>query len=791
MAGKIQGIQLEDAPLGISTTKVNDQAITSAKVDGSVMSTDITHLAPGSDYTALGKKLINLADGTIASDAVNYGQLQAIAQGMSWKAACETGTIDASGNPQALPNAPTFAGAPGVGGTLTATANAALVVGGVNVTKVGQRVLVTSFSGPIDGPKNGIYELTQAGSAGPVPPAQPWILTRVADMDVTAEVPRATTTIDNPASFAFGKVYTVSSPLYPPGAFVLNTGIITWASMPLPTTLTAGLGISISGLTISVDITPTPDAAGRGLTFVANKLAADIEPNKGLKFDDTTGRFEAYLAVTPSVEGGLQFGANGGLASKLETASGTGGGLQIGPNGGIEVKADPAGAIKYTVNGIAISTKTAVAISSTGGLQINNVNELEAKVDPNKGLQISATNAIETKLENSTPTDGGLQFGPNGGIEAKLSPTSPTVGSSGGLAYSATGLLVNGDVLSTIANNAAPANDYSALGKQLKQLADGTAPTDAVTLQQLQGVVQGLDWKDNVVTATDAALPAFTWSAPGGGTLTANANNALAIGGIPVTAGMRVLVKDEVGGNAPYNGIYTVTQPGDNLNPYILVRSVDANTSAKVTNGLATTVSDPASTTFGLVYVLTTPDPIVLNTTNLTFSSIPLPAGYTAGNGIDISGLIISVLLGNSNPAIEFQGNTGIGLKTGNPANSAPGITRSAAGAYVDVNNKKQWSQGVVSTGAGTAVTADTLAATPWRGNGGDAIVTATLNGVEYEVANGGTVAAATLFLSPDGVIVRTWQNMQIGDGLYRGGALGFDTNTSFRVSMQYLASIP
>lgn len=519
--------------------QIQDHSITAVKVDGSIFSTDGTNTPPVSDYTALSKKVTNLANGTAANDAVNLSQLQAVQQGMAWKAACETGTIAADGSPEALPNAPTFAGSPGVGGTLTATVNAALVVGGVNVTKLGQRVLVTSFSGPVDGPKNGIYELTQAGSAGPVPPAAPWILTRVADMDVTAEVPRATTTIDNANSYAFGKVYVVSDPLYPPGAFVLNTDIISWASLPLPTALVAGQGISISGLTISTDIEATPSASGRGLTYVGNKLSGDIEPNKGLKFNDVTGRFETLLTSTPNVEGGITYGANGGLAAKFEANSG----LTIGPN-----------------SGIVINPKTAVAISATGGLALIS-NELVAKTNQNAGARVNASNEIETFVEPSTPTDGGLEYGPNGGIQVKT------------------------------------------------------------------------------------------------------------------------------------------------------------------------------------------------------------------GNGIQHSA-------------------TGIEVKAGNPANSAPGLTVAASGVYNDVTGQEQFGAASVTTASQQIVLAGGLAQTPWKGNGGNALVRVAINGVSYRV--GVSIANDALYYSNDGgVTARALNQIAAGDVLYRGGGLGFDTDATDEVVVTYDASVP
>lgn len=573
----IRGAQLADAPLGVTTSKINDGAVTDLKVDGTVLSTNTLNAAPANDYTALGKKVINVANGTATTDAVNFGQLQAIQQGMTWKANVESAT-DAI-----LPNAPVFASVPGGTATLTSGANTGLVVGGLNITKTGQRVLVKDQAAPEE---NGIYELTQAGSPGPVPPAAPWILTRATDMDATAEVPRATCTVDNSAATTYGYIYLVTFPLYPVGAWVLNTNAMTWSAIPLPAALVAGSGISITGLTISVDINATPVAPpnGRGLTFVGNKLAADIEANRGMKFDDATGRFTNYVEATANTAGGIEFGANGGLQARLETNQGlvigpnsgiqvsleastpTGGGLQIGPNGGIEAKLDAnSSGIKYTALGLTVKTKTAVAIDSTGGLTINGSGELVAKANTLGGLQINAANEIEAKLEPSTPTSGGLQINANGGIEAKLN-------GSGGLDYSATGLTV----------------------------------------------------------------------------------------------------------------------------------------------------------------------------------------------------------------------------KLGNPANAAAGLSLSANGLYNNVNNSKQNVVGAASAGSGTLVTGTALAATPFRGNGGNGIVTVTINGVEYPVQDGGTPPNAELYFSGDGgVTCRSWATIQATDGLYRGGGLGFDTVVTDKLSMTYLTPIP
>jgi len=70
-------------------------------------------------------------------------------------------------------------GASGVGATLTATANGALVIGGVTVS-VGDRMLIAGEATSVN---NGIYSVTQPGSG-----STPYILTRATDFNSTATI---------------------------------------------------------------------------------------------------------------------------------------------------------------------------------------------------------------------------------------------------------------------------------------------------------------------------------------------------------------------------------------------------------------------------------------------------------------------------------------------------------------------------------------------------------------------------------------------------------------------------
>jgi hypothetical protein len=189
-----------------------------------------------------------------------------------------------------------------------------------------------------------------------------------------------------------------------------------------------------------------------------------------------------------------------------------------------------------------------------------------------------------------------------------------------------------------------PTADVAFATYKITGLGNPTADQDAATKAYVDSVAQGLDVKASVVYATAAALSAFTFSSTAGGTLTANANGALSVDGSTPSVADRILVKNETTTNAPYNGIYVVTTVGDGSNPFVLTRSADANTSAEVTAGLFTFV-EQGSTLADTSWVLTTNNPITLNTTDLAFSQFSGAGTFTAGNGINITGNVISAVV--------------------------------------------------------------------------------------------------------------------------------------------------
>lgn len=156
--------------------------------------------------------------------------------------------------------------------------------------------------------------------------------------------------------------------------------------------------------------------------------------------------------------------------------------------------------------------------------------------------------------------------------------------------------------------------------QQLKNLADASSSTDAVTLQQLQAYVRGLDWKASVraSSTTNATL-----SAPG-----------TSIDGVTLAANDRVLLKNQTAGAE--NGIYVF-----HTSSTALTRAVDADTGT-LSAGIAVLVTE-GTTGADKAWVLVTDDPITVGTTVLTFNQFGGSSSYTAGDGISITGSAISV----------------------------------------------------------------------------------------------------------------------------------------------------
>lgn len=266
-----------------------------------------------------------------------------------------------------------------------------------------------------------------------------------------------------------------------------------------------------------------------------------------------------------------------------------------------------------------------------------------------------------------------------------------------------------------------------------------TAPsnaTDIVNKEYADSISSGLNYHQPVNYASTAALPAYTYNngtSGVGATITANANGALSLGGGSPTATQRVLVKDEVGGNAAYNGIYVVTQAGTSLLPFILTRATDYDTSGTGTNEIdqGDYVLVISGTLASTAWVQQTPLPIVVGTTALTFLQFNAPITYSAGTGLNLS------------PATTFNiSNTGVSASTYGSASAVPVFAVNAQGQITSVTNTNiaisgSAVSGNISGSAGSVANALTLG-TYLTGTSynGSAAVTATVDATSANTAS-------------------------------------------------------
>ena len=193
--------------------------------------------------------------------------------------------------------------------------------------------------------------------------------------------------------------------------------------------------------------------------------------------------------------------------------------------------------------------------------------------------------------------------------------------------------------------------------------------TDAVNKAYTDSLVSGLDIKNSVRAATNAALTATYANGPG--TLT-NSGTQVAlsgglIDGVTLALGDRVLVKNQgitvdgagaktAGANSVQNGIYTVTTLGSGSVNWVLTRADDANNTpeGEVTGGMFTFVEE-GNTWADSGFILVAADgAVTLGTTYLTFTQFSAAGQTMAGLGLSKVGDTLNVEVNDTTGGIEI-----------------------------------------------------------------------------------------------------------------------------------------
>jgi len=313
-------------------------------------------------------------------------------------------------------------------------------------------------------------------------------------------------------------------------------------------------------------------------------------------------------------------------------------------------------------------------------------------------------------------------------------------------------IATNGDLTLNSVGNILVSN------KIIRNLADPVQDQDAATKAYVDNVAQGLDPKASVSLATATTLPAYTYNngtAGVGATITGSASGLLTIDGTSPTVGDRVLIKNETGGNAPYNGIYTVTA-NDAGSSYVLTRSADMNQAAEVPGAFVFVELGSVNADSG--YVCTTNAPVVIGTTAIVWTQFSSAGSYTANNsaGLSLVGSQFNALVDNNTTAFDGSGNIIVKASANLTTPNIGAATGTSVSLTANVTGGNLLTGGVISATAnitgGNILTAGIVSATGnisgnyFLGNG------SALTGV---IAAGGQGNTITLGTPTDGNLVQ------------------------------------
>jgi len=194
-----------------------------------------------------------------------------------------------------------------------------------------------------------------------------------------------------------------------------------------------------------------------------------------------------------------------------------------------------------------------------------------------------------------------------------------------------------------------PTGDIDAANNRIVQVANPQHGLDATNKNYVDGLIQGLDVKGSVRTATTGTSLNLS---------TAFANGQT-VGGVTLATGDRVLIKDQSTGSE--NGVYTVNASGAPS------RAPDFDGNANITSGAFVFVEDGTNGDQG--FVLTTDGTITIGTTALSFTQFSGAGNISAGNGLQQSGTVLSVKLDGAGIA------SGLAISSNGTKIAAGGVT--------------------------------------------------------------------------------------------------------------------
>jgi hypothetical protein len=491
-----------------------------------------------------------------------------------------------------------------------------------------------------------------------------------------------------------------------------GTGVMT-AGTTIPNVGLANSSVTYNGVTVALGSSGTITANTTGTLTIGTGLS-------GTSFNGSTAVTIAIDSTVATLTG-TQTLTNKTISGASNTLSNIG-------NASLTNSA-------ITINGSSVSLGASVTVTATASNALTIGTGLT-------GTSYNGSAAVTIGIDSTVATLTGTQTLTN---KTLTSPTinTPTI---------ATPTLTGGTINNTVIGGATPAaGTFTSVAMTTGTITTApTSGTDIVNKDYADSIAAGLNYHQPVNYASTTTLPTYVYNngASGvGATITAVANGALSLGGGSPTATQRVLVKNEISGNAAYNGIYVVTQSGTTLLPFILTRATDYDTSGSGTNEIdqGDYVLVISGTLASTAWVQQTPLPITVGTTALTFIQFNAPITYSAGTGL------------NESPAFTFNiATTGVASASYGLAASVPTIAVNAQGQITSASN-------TAIAIAASQVTSGTLAIAQ---GGTNSSATATAGGAGYGTGTAHAYTAAGTagqVLTSNGASAPTWSGIAGG----------------------------
>ena len=430
---------------------------------------------------------------------------------------------------------------------------------------------------------------------------------------------------------------------------------------------------AIGATTAAAGAFTTVSTTGQG-TF------ASVDINAG-NIDGTTvgastacpGTFSSLTATTANIDGGTVDGTVIGGSSTAAgsfsdlTSTGTSTHATVDINGGAIDGATIGGSSAAAITGTTVTASTCFIGNVTGNAAGSHTGNFDGTIGATTSCPITGT-----VITADTCFAGGLTGTVTGNV-------------TGDIQGNVTGNII-GNVTSTGTSTFCGLQllgNMDANSKKITNLAAPTADSDAVNKLYVDNAVEGLDVKGSVKGATTANI---------------TLSGAQTIDGISITAGDRVLVKDQ--SSAEENGVYVASASS-------WARSDDADTWDKHVGAFFFVEQGTANADNGFVGTVDAGG--TLNTTAITFVQFSGAGQITAGTGLTKSGNTINVVTASSDRIVTNADNIDLAT-TGVSAGTFKSVTVDTYGRITAGTNPTTLS-GYGITDAYTKTCSDTLLA--------------------------------------------------------------------------------